>query len=474
MLKKLFSHTLIYAIGPRIPLFGNILILPLITKDLTEYDFGMRGLIYAVTELLLGLKYLGIEDILVQIYYKQNSEFRTIWSNIYAILQIYLFPYAIVCITLIYLFVPFESTTTKIFTLLLISISIISSVTSMIGVRLMQLQQKPITISKISIVTGFLNLFLVYLTISIYKLHFLGWFLSTALTGILTFILYLKLLNENGIKMKLNMKWKTTSIHFKNAFPLIPNKYGHYLLKSSDKMLMGILGFPIGQIGIYSAGYSIGNIAGQLKNAISSGISPILFSLIAKDKTDNIPAKLVQVVQFVFLGLTFTGALWAKEITNILMSNAELKKIYPIVIIVIMSQNYAPLRFYYTNFMLNENRQKIFWKVTLLAGIVNLVINLLFLIKFGIIVAAISTFVSYLFMTYYGYKIKFYKEVKTQSVNISMWMTCIVLSSIVVYIARDIPIINKMAITTTLLVLVGIVYKVAKKKWLPQEMLSNA
>ncbi|PKP46454.1 MAG: hypothetical protein CVT95_06975 [Bacteroidetes bacterium HGW-Bacteroidetes-12] len=61
MLKKLFSHSFLYAVGPQIPRFANLLVLPIITQYLTSLDYGVYGTLLAYTGLMQGLKSLGFD-----------------------------------------------------------------------------------------------------------------------------------------------------------------------------------------------------------------------------------------------------------------------------------------------------------------------------------------------------------------------------------------------------------------------------
>ncbi len=473
MLKKLFSHTLIYALAPKIPLVGSIFLLPYLTEELTTFDYGIRGMILVVTEVLLGLKFLGIEDLLVRVYYK-SDKYKEIWSQIYGFLQAYLVPYSIIICILLYVFVPFKDFNATLITSFLIFVTTMLSLAPMLGIRLMQLEQKPITISIISVSTGLINLVILYLTICTFKLGFLGWYISMFVSTTLSFIAYFFILNRNEIGPKLSFNYTPIKPYLKDALPFIPNKYGHYLLNSSDKALMALLGVNINDVGLYTAGYGLGNHASQLKNAISFSSAPILFKLISVNPKDANPVKLTQIMAGIFLSITFIAALWAKEITDILMSNPDLKQIYPIVCIIIMAQNYAPLRFYFTNFMLNENRQVIFWKITLLAGIINVLINLIFIPEHGIIIAAISTFISYLFMTYYGYKIRYYKEVRTNKIYIDVWVCIISFLSILVYSLKDIGVYTKINISISLLSITVLAFILLKRSnWYTLGTLSN-
>ena len=71
MLKKLLSHTILYALGPQVPKLANIILLPIITSHLTPLDYGIYGTIMAYNGLLMGVKSLGFDILLVNSFYKK-------------------------------------------------------------------------------------------------------------------------------------------------------------------------------------------------------------------------------------------------------------------------------------------------------------------------------------------------------------------------------------------------------------------
>ena len=64
MIKKLFTHTFLYAIGPQVPKLANLLVLPVITQYLTPLDYGVYGTLLAYSALIGGVKKLGFDVLL--------------------------------------------------------------------------------------------------------------------------------------------------------------------------------------------------------------------------------------------------------------------------------------------------------------------------------------------------------------------------------------------------------------------------
>jgi O-antigen/teichoic acid export membrane protein len=73
MLKKLLSHSAIYGLASQIPKLATVLSLPIITKYLTEIDFGVYGLIIAIVAGMSALSDLGLGVVIANTFYKSPS-----------------------------------------------------------------------------------------------------------------------------------------------------------------------------------------------------------------------------------------------------------------------------------------------------------------------------------------------------------------------------------------------------------------
>ena len=95
MIKKLFSNSLIYAIGPQIPKIASIFLLPFITANLTSKDYGVWGLVGTYTALLSGLRDLGLAQPMVNVFFKYPNTWKPIWSSFYGFLLVWSVPFSI-------------------------------------------------------------------------------------------------------------------------------------------------------------------------------------------------------------------------------------------------------------------------------------------------------------------------------------------------------------------------------------------
>lgn len=459
MIKKIFSDTAVYAFIPQLPKVASFFILPILTKDLTELDYGISAIVYAYIGGLIALKTIGLEDVFINYYFKHPKLYKKIWAHFFGFLSSYMIIFAFLIGLVLFAVLPVPLDSKILIILLNVSGILLFDITIMFGSRYLQLKQKPLPISIISAVSGITVVFLNLYTISYLKLGYLGWFISTFISSLIQFVFYAKVVFVDiKIIPILKFRYKYIRKYLKISAPLIPNKYGHYLLNSSDRIVMDLLRLPITKLGLYNFGYNLGNYLHIFVSSIGIAVGPTYLQLLQEKTTKSFSdaKKITIIIQAVVMLMTIFVALWMKQAFDILVSNDNLRGSYDIAIIVVMSQNYAPYRFYFTNVVVFNEKTKFLWKITFVAGIINVVLNLIFIKAFGIRVAAITTFISMFYITIVGFYHKSYKEIK----NIELKpLRVFFISSfllIALYLIKDISIIYK-AVISIFVILVSLI-----------------
>jgi len=411
MLKKILSHTLIYGLAQQVPKIAALLSLPIITSYLTEADFGVFGIITATVASVSALSNMGLNVIIANVFYKHPHHYKLAWRQLYGFLILWNFIYSILLGVVIYLFIPIEA---KQHTWIIIGLNVLPFLlfgpTSLFGQNYYQFKQKPMQIAIRSIVFGLSSVVLNIVLISHYHLGYLGWFISIAFSSIAMNI---------SFWIPLNLKLKITPIllfkrryikdSLKVSLPVIPHYYSNYLLSSSDQMVMKLMNVSIDDIGKYNASYMIGNVFQQIGIAAGKAVGPMLYQTYAKN--DNHTArKIIFNLQAVFLAITFSVAIWMKEIFSLLIKNDNLASMYSLGVIIVMSYTYRPMYLGANNRLFYIEKTKTLLKITFIAGIFNVVFNFIFIPYFGYQVAAITTFISLMYMGYVGYFLKEFKE----------------------------------------------------------------
>ncbi len=433
MLRKLFSHTAIYGLAPQVTRLASIFALPIITSYLTPLDFGVYGVIVAVTGAISVLNTIGLKIILANTFFKSPCQYKWGWRQVYGFLMLWSIPFSILTACVLWFFVPEEAKENRIEIVLINVLPIVMfGPTSFIGTTLFQLKQMPIQIAVRSVIFGLMTIALnIYFIVDL-KLGYMGWFYSTGIATILSQASYFVPLNfRYGLKPIFNFKWRYIKKALQISLPTVPHYYSAYLLDTSDRLIMKTVNISTAHIGLYNASNTGANLFRQLGTAAGYAIGPMM-NAAYKEGSDIKARNLVFLLQISYFVLTFTAAIWLKEIFQFLLKNSELQATYPLGIILIMSYNYRPMYFGANNKLFYTEKTKNLLKVTFTAGILNVVANFVLLPIFGYQAAAYTSFFSLMYMGYAGYFLKVFKLINRVNYYPFVWMfatICLTISS---------------------------------------------
>jgi len=448
MLKKMLSHTAIYGFAPQITVVVNFLTLPLITKNLSALDFGVSGIMTSYTSAISVLAVLGLRVVLINTFYKSPHQYKWAWRQIYGFLTLWNFIYALILGVLIYFAVPPEAIENR-WGILLLNVGplVFFGQTVTLAASYYQFKQQPFQIAIRSLIFGLLGVGLNILFITHYKMGYMGWFWSNFIVGMLSNLSYWYPFNK---KLKFtpiyNFKWRLIKQSLKVGLPTIPHFYSSYLLTSSDRVIMNSYNISTGDIGKYSAAYSFGNIMEGFGSASARAISPLINQKYKEE--DELGARsLVFILQLIYFLVTFLICIWLKEVFHFMIKNDALSKMYPLGIIIIMSYNYRPMYFGSNNKLMYVEKTNAIWKVSLAAGILNVVLNLVLLPFYGFEIAAYVTFGSLMYMGYAGYYYKIFKKFNTVNYYPALWLLATIVLTALSYFIVEFHILVKILIS---------------------------
>lgn len=465
MLKKLFTHSFLYALGPQIPKVVGIFVLPIITKYLTPFDYGIFGIISSYTGLIGGLQELGLSILLVNAFYKyrKNDRWKIIWKQIYGYLISWSICYSLLLGLFLYIIIPEEAATNRWnIIMLLCSQVILFNITVMIGGRLFQMLEKPGYISLIIAITGSLTVFLNLYTIAYLKMGYMGWYISRFIATFVSFLLYVfPILWTYQLIPIFKFRPRFLVRNLKIALPTIPHNYSTYLLNSSDRMVMDNLNVKLEDLGVYNLGYTLGSYIDVIGGAIGMAVGPLHIKLLAKNtsKSKQDIKTLIFFLQVSFILGTFLVALWSKEIFQILISNPNLEGAYVFAVVIIMGYAYRPMYWAAVNQLFYKEKTSQLWKISFIAGVSNVVMNLIFIPIYGIIAAPFTTFISLMYLGFSCFFLKAYKEMNTIQFYHWVWFFVIICATILVFMLKDIFISYKIILSIFLLSVSGFFLK---------------
>ena len=86
----IIKNSALFTIAPLLPKVINVLLMPILTRYLTEVDFGISGTISAYTQAIGAFSVLGLGVVLLNSFYKTPLEYKELWRQIYGFLNLWM------------------------------------------------------------------------------------------------------------------------------------------------------------------------------------------------------------------------------------------------------------------------------------------------------------------------------------------------------------------------------------------------
>jgi O-antigen/teichoic acid export membrane protein len=468
MLRRIFSHSFYYSIAPICIQVLSLAILPLLTPHLSAFDFGIYGIITSYLFFITAIKDLGFNVVFVNTFYKHPKRWPLLWRMFAGHLLYWSIIYFFLQAAILYLAMPkTEMHNFPLILLLTAMPAVIFDTVSMLGNYYFRFSERPVPIALITLTGGIVSLCLTYYCIVILRMGYMGWFVANFSSAIIMFLCFLY---PVFFKLKLvpilRFRKKFILRYLKISLPVIPHNYSSYLLNSSDRVIMNLLRININQIGLYNVAYRFGNYLEVAGEAMGMAVGPQYVKLYTENSLKSL--RLARNLSFFFmtffLCVAFTISLWLKEIFLVLFRNPELQTAYSLGIIIVMSYTYRPM--YWSSLIrlsTSENTSSL-WKVTFIGGVLNILLNLIFLRQYGIFAAAIVTFVSLLYVGFAGFYLPAYRRLKTLNHYPPLWILSIILLTIVAYYLRDFYWTYKIIFTAVLFIALIAIIKLLQQK----------
>lgn len=182
--------------------------------------------------------------------------------------------------------------------------------------------------------------------------------------------------------------------------PLLPHYLSGIILASSDRiMIQKIINFT--SAGIYGVAYQLSLVIQGIFTGINSALIPYTYKNLKIGNSGAVKMYVKYMLLFVSL-VTIILALCSPEIIKILAPKEYYSAMYIVPPIVLglyfsfVASIYGNIEFYY-------KKNKIVTIATTLSALLNIILNIIFIPKFGFIAAGYTTFIGYLFLAIIHY-----------------------------------------------------------------------
>ena len=241
---------------------------------------------------------------------------------------------------------------------------------------------------------------LAYIIVSVYKIFLLIasksviWFaFSTTLDFALIFIILLIMYKKNN-GQRLSFSKNIAKLLFKQSYQFILSGLMVTLYMQMDKIMIGNMIDDL-NVGLYSAATTICTLWAFIPEAIINSFRPVIYEL--KNKSEELYLKRLKLLYSIifWLGILFCTfiVVFSKYIILILYGKNYLNA-QTTLVIAVWYTSFAYVGVARNIWIVSENKNKYAKRFTIIGAIVNLVLNLIFIPKYGINGAAIATLFS--------------------------------------------------------------------------------
>lgn len=228
------------------------------------------------------------------------------------------------------------------------------------------------------------------------------------------------------IKGKTIVNFRYWKYALKFNIPLIPHYLSNIILLQSDRIMIARY-INLEKAGIYNLAYIVASVIGLIITAINSSFVPYSYKQMEKKNYKEIGQDAEVLSEICALG-TLIFILLGPEFIKIMAPPSYYEAIYTIPPVV-LGNYYIFIYTFFGNIEFYHKKTKFIMFATVLASLTNIILNIIFIQKYGYLAAGYTTMISYFFMIilhyYFMRKIEKNKIYNIKKIFIIVIMTTI-------------------------------------------------
>lgn len=399
------QHILVYLKG--------LIILPIITTNLGVESYGVYILYISLISFYVGLSMMGVNFSVTR--YLPSSEKISekqinFYTPLYFNLLIFFITIPIIYLTYDYLMEPIIKVGIEI-PFLVTGLFVLFNILYWYIPNYFRFTHRIHIFSLTEIIRPYSEILLIVVFLMFYKLTILNILtISISVLFIICVFLFIKIFKEIGIT-KIKLKKDKLKHDIQKGLPITLGWFVDVLIALGDRFVIGYL-LSATAVGIYNASYVVGTIILLVPKALGVALPQIMAKYYDNGDTKKME-KLVETSIYIHLGLVIPFILgtifYAHDILLLFLDSNSAESGYLITILVSVSMLFYGINLIIGNYLSIILKTTYVLKANLVAVVLNILLNVVGILIFqSILVAAITTLISYLVATLYLYKhIKF-------------------------------------------------------------------
>lgn len=384
-------------IGEIIPKILSLLLLPIMTRYLTPADYGVIAYVDAIIIFVFVFSVMSLNSYILREYFqlKEITEQKKMIGNFFLILVCYNIVLLFIFIGLLsFLFSVLELQFSFFPIVLLALLANFFEIFSIFPQIIYRIQQKAIiyiyfTVSKTILQMGSILILLIYLDQGVLSKYYglLG-------VNILFAFISFYIIKQNAVFF-INIAQIIDGLKF--SFPLVVGALSFIALDVSDRFILELY-VSLADLGLYSIAYTLGFAVSVVINGGYKAFEPILFKESKNKNFLDVFYSIKKEYMLIIFAIGLLVIMFSQELLYFIASE-NFYEAYYLVSFIVLAAISKGIYMLYAVLLMIQKKTKVLSLAVLLGAIVNIGINLLFIEEYGSVIAAISTFVAFLFMT---------------------------------------------------------------------------
>lgn len=430
--KDLAKNTAIVSIGKICTQLITFFLLPVYTAVLSNEEYGVVDLLNTLTSLLLPIATLQIEQGIFRYLLdcRENKEKQT---TLITTVSKFILVQSAICILIFLCASPFIHNEYKYFLMANLLMGILSSISLQICRGLGDNK----TYAVGSFITGALTVILNVIFIVTFKWGAYGMLIATAISNLLCAIyVFVKKKIYKYIDIKQNDKKLLKDI-IKYSVPLIPNMISWWIVSASDRTIISAV-IGVAQNGIYSAANKFSGIFSTLYSVFNLTWTESASININSEDRDEFFSKIFDFIVR-FFGSLCLGTIAVMPFVFGILVNEKFAESYYQIPILILGSVFNILVSFLGSVYVAKKLTKEIAKTSIIAAIINIVVNVALINQIGLYAASISTVIAYFAMFIYRWiDVKKYVSIKTNKTLIAVLSVSFLVAIITYYLKMKI------------------------------------
>ncbi|MDO8577335.1 MAG: oligosaccharide flippase family protein [Candidatus Wildermuthbacteria bacterium] len=375
----------------------GFILLPVLAKTLGPADYGIWAQLSITVNFLIPLTSLGLPNALIRFLpaTKEPKELREqVWSSIFFTLGVS----ALVGLAIVALARPLQHIVQipPQFMVFLASLIVIESLGN-VSSGIIQAFQEAKKLSAFIILSPIADIVFVSTAVLTGR-ELYGAIVALILAKIaILFFLALLVTRRVGIGIPNFSKIKE---YLNFSLPTVAGNLSYRVVQVGDQYIIGIL-LGVLFVGYYAPAYSLGLILNMFTLPIGMMLPALLAKLFSENNIEEIQKYLgstMKYMLFLIIPATFGLSVLAKQLLEILSTREIALNSYMVVPLVAVSFLFFAAQGVFTQVLYLFKKTRALGIIWIFAAFLNLGLNLLFIPKFGLLGAAFTTFLAYLFV----------------------------------------------------------------------------